>query len=155
MNHPSSEPVGPPPDPSEGHERTDIAAKPILYFLVGLVVFGGLVQLSMSALMMGYVAQDTKSPQPKENILRDTGVTGRLAPLQQNTTADMVRMQDEEDEVLTTFHRNPKTKELRVPLDIAMEIVARKGLPHREVTPKGMPTGDLIPRVGKSYKTTN
>lgn len=154
MNHYTSEPVGPPPDPSEGHERTDIAAKPILYFLVGLVVFGGVVQLSMSAVMMGYVAQDTKSPQPKENILRDTGVTGRLAPLQQDTTADMIRMQHEEDEVLTTFHRDAKTKELRVPLDVAMEVIGRKGLPHRAVTPKDMPTGDLIPRVGKAYQTT-
>ena len=155
MNHPSSEPTGPPPDPSQGHERTDIAAKPILYFLIGLVVFGGVVQASMSLLMTGYVAQDTHAPVPKENILRDTGATDVAAPLQQNTTADMVRMYRDEDQVLTTYHVDPKTKEIRIPLDRAVEVVARKGLPHRDASPKGTPGADPIPRAGRAYQTTN
>lgn len=155
MNHPSSEPTGPPPDPSEGHERTDIAAKPILYFLIGLVVFGGVVQASMSVLMTGYVAQDTKAPVPKENILRDTGATDVAAPLQQNTTADMVRMYRDEDSVLTTYHVDPQTKAIRVPLDRAMEVIAKKGLPHRDSSPKDTPGADPIPHHGKAYQTTN
>lgn len=155
MNHPSSEPTGPPPDPSEGHERTDIAAKPILYFLIGLVVFGGVVQASMSVLMVGYVAQDTKAPVPKENILRDTGSTDVAAPLQQNTTADMVRMYRDEDTVLDTYHVDPATKAIRIPLDRAMAVIAKKGLPHRDTNPKDMPEADPIPRAGKAYQTTN
>ena len=154
MNY-SSEPTGPPPDPSEGHERTDIAAKPILYFLIGLVVFGGVVQASMSVLMVGYVKQDTKAPVPKDDILRDTGATDRPAPLQQNTTADMIRMYREEDEILTSYHVDPKSKEIRVPLDRAIDVIAKKGLPHRDVAPKDMPTADPIPRAGKAYQTTN
>ncbi len=154
MNY-SSEPTGPPPDPSEGHERTDIAAKPILYFLIGLVVFGGVVQASMSVLMVGYVKQDTKAPVPKDDILRDRGATDRPAPLQQNTTADMIRMYREEDEILTSYHVDPKSKEIRVPLDRAIDVIAKKGLPHRDVAPKDMPTADPIPRAGKAYQTTN
>jgi len=154
MNY-SSEPTGPPPDPSEGHERTDIAAKPILYFLIGLVIFGGVVQASMSVLMVGYVKQDTKAPVPKDDILRDTGATDRPAPLQQNTTADMIRMYREEDEVLTSYHVDPKSKEIRVPLDRAIDVIAKKGLPHRDVAPKDMPTADPIPRAGRAYQTTN
>ena len=155
MNHPSSEPAGPPPDPSEGHERTDVAAKPILYFLIGLVVFGGVVQASMSVLMVGYVNQDTKAPVPKDDILRDTGATDRPPPLQQNTTADMVRMYREEDAVLETYHVDAKTKEVRIPLDRAMEVIARKGLPHRAGGSKDLPKADPIPRAGKAYQTTN
>ena len=156
MNHPSSEPSGPPPDPSEGHERTDVAAKPILYFLIGLVVFGGVVQASMSVLMVGYVHQDTKAPVPKDNILRDTGATiGRAAPLQQNTTGDMIVMYEEEDRVLKSYHVDPQSKAIRIPLDRAMDVISKKGLPHREVAPKDMPAADPIPRHGRAYQTTN
>ncbi len=155
MAHSTPQPSGPPPDPSEGHERTDIAAKPILYFLIGLVVFGGVVQATMSLVMTGYVAQDTKAPVPPENILRDTGTTDRPPPLQQNTTADMIRMYREEDEILSTYHVDPKTKAIRIPLDRAIEVVAKKGLPHRESAPKDTPTADPIPRRGKAYQSTN
>ena len=155
MAHSTPEYSGPPPDPSEGHEHTDIAAKPILYFLIGLVVFGGVVQATMSVVMRGYIAQDTKSPVPKDNILRDTGATDRPAPLQQNTTADMIRMYREEDEILSTYNVDPKTKAVRIPLDRAIEVVAKKGLPHREVAPKDTPVSDPIPRRGKAYQTTN
>lgn len=155
MKHYSSEPAGPPPDPSQGHERTDVAAKPILYFLIGLVVFGGVVQASMSLLMVGYVSQDSKAPIPKDNILRDTGATDRPAPLQQNTTADMVRMYREEDAVLQTYHLDPKSKEVRIPLDRAIDVVARKGLPHRASSPEDSPEMDAIPRAGRAYQTSN
>ena len=154
MNHPSSEPEIP-PDPSQGHERTDIAAKPILYFLIGLVVFGGVVQASMSVLMTGYVSYDTKAPVPKDDILRDTGNINGIAPLQQDTTADMVRMYREEDRVLNTYYVDPKTKETRVPLDRAMDVIAKKGLPHRDVPHKDMPEVDPVPHHGKAYQTTD
>ena len=155
MAHSTSGPSGPPPDPSEGHERTDIAAKPILYFLIGLVVFGGLVQATLSAVMTGYVRYDTKAPVPRENILRDTGSTDRPPPLQQNTTADMIRMYREEDEILSTYNVDPKTKAIRIPLDRAVEVIAKKGLPHRDVAPKETPTADPIPRRGKAYQVQN
>ena len=154
MSHHTPEPSGPPPDPADGHERTDVAAKPILYFLIGLVVFGGVVQASMSLLMTGYVAQDTKAPVPPKNILRDTGSTDVAAPLQQNTTGDMVRMYADEDQVLSTYHVDPQTKAVRIPLDRAVEVIAKKGLPHREVAPKNMPPADSIPIRGKAYQTT-
>lgn len=155
MNHPSSEPTGPPPDPSEGHERTDIAAKPILYFLIGLVVFGGVVQASMSVLMTIYVQSDAKAPVPKDDILRDTGSTNAPAPLQQNTTADMVRMYRDEDRVIETYNVDPQSHAVRIPLDRAVEVLAKKGLPHREAASKDMPEPDPIPRRGKAYQTTN
>ena len=154
MSHHTPEPSGPPPDPADGHERTDVAAKPILYFLIGLVVFGGVVQASMSLLMTGYVAQDTQAPEPPKNIMRDTGSTDVAAPLQQNTTGDMVRMYREEDQVLSTYHVDPTTKAIRIPLDRAVEVIAKKGLPHRDKAPPGTPEADAIPRRGKAYQTT-
>lgn len=154
FGHDEEEPQGPPPDPSEGHERTDVAARPILIFLVGLVLFGGAVQASMSLVMRGFIAQDTKAPLPPDNILRDTGDVTHI-PLQQNTTADMVRMYREEDEVLNKYYVDPKTKDVRIPLDRAMEVIAKKGLPHRAGAKDELPKGERIPRAGRAYQTTN
>ena len=85
--------------------------------------------------------------------MRDTGATNRPAPLQQNTTGDMIKMYREEDDVLDTHYIDPKTKAIRIPLDRAMEIIAKKGLPHRDVAPPGIPKADSIPRRGKAYQT--
>lgn len=155
MAHGTPPDPGPPPNPADGHERTDVAAKPIIIFLIGLVLFGTAVQASMSLLMTGYVAQDTKAPLPPQNILRDTGAINRPAPLQQNTTADMVRMYREEDQVLDSYYVDPKSREVRIPLDRAVEVLAKKGLPHREGAMNAIPRGDKIPRAGRAYQTTN
>jgi hypothetical protein len=147
-----------PPDPESerrGHELRDVAIRPILYFLIGLFVFGGLLQTVMSTIMQGYVVPDTKLGVPADSVediraartlqrrildesLHDNGKTGdnvRPAPsppLQRDTTADMLRMYDDEDKILTTYHKDDKTGQLRIPIDRAMKILAKKGLPHRD-----------------------
>ena len=60
-----------PPDPESerrGHELRDVALKPILIFLVGLFIFGGVLQGVMSLIMSGYVVPDTKVGVPKVEI---------------------------------------------------------------------------------------
>lgn len=139
-----------------GHEINDVAARPILIFLIGLVVFGGLVQISMSALMIGYVAEDTKAAVPDMDLLSDSGNTNAPPPLQHNTTEDMFKMYREEDAVLTTYAVNPKTKAIRVPLDRAIALVAKKGLPHRDKAPKLDSSGELpYPNRATPYKASN
>ncbi len=52
-----------PPDPESerrGHELRDVAIKPILWFLIGLFVFGGLLQGDHDLIMRGYIAYGTK-----------------------------------------------------------------------------------------------
>jgi hypothetical protein len=149
-----------PPDPESerrGHELRDVAIRPILYFLIGLFVFGGVLQFFMSMIMRGYITYDTKigvpSGKPEDaqkiqrqfltNKLRDTGnLVGDKAPLQRNTTDDMLRMYAEEDAVLTTYRADKTTGQIRVPIDRAIQIVAKKGLPHRD-TPKALIDKDL------------
>ncbi len=154
MSHES--PPQPPPDPSHGHEMSDVAVRPILYFIIALVVFGGALQVIMSSIMTGYVAQDTSAAVPSADILRDTGNLDRPAPLQRDTTGDMIKMYAEEDAVLTTYAVDPKTKALRIPLDRAMELVAKKGLPHRDTPAEATPGMEMpIPTRGRAYQTTN
>ena len=151
MFHHSDPTPPPPPDPSKGHEMTDVAARPIVYFIISLVVFGGVLQAAMSAVMNGYVKQDTSAANPPELIdkLKDiySVAPKHPAPLQRDTTADMLRMYKEEDAILESYYKDSSNKNLRVPIDRAIAIVAKKGLPHREgqapkssyPTPQGNP----------------
>src|SRR5947209_20627101 len=93
----------PPRDPegeARGHELRDVSGRPIVIFLIGLVVFGGVLQTIMSTIMTGYVRQDTRAAVPPMEILRDPGSeypVPKNPPLQRDTTADMIRMYAEED----------------------------------------------------------
>ena len=155
MFHHSDPTPPPPPDPSKGHEMTDVAARPIVYFIIGLVVFGGILQAAMSAVMNGYVKQDTSTATPPELIDKLKDVYAEdfkvTAPLQRDTTADMLRMYREENEILETYYVDPKTKSIRVPIDRAIEIVAKKGLPHRDGP---APKSNYPTPQGKPYQAT-
>jgi len=141
----------PPPDPSKGHEMSDVAARPIVYFIIALVLFGGVLQAAMSVVMTGYVKQDNKIATPSIENLRDTGNLNHPAPLQRDTTGDMLKMYAEEDEILGTYGVDPATKAVRVPIDRAVEIVARKGLPHRDGP---APKSNYPAPQGKAYQST-
>ena len=161
-----------PPDPESerrGHELRDVAIRPILYFLIGLFVFGGLLQTVMSAIMSGYVVQDTKVGVPSVTIedarkaqetildrgLRDTGSIGDnvhpapSVPLQRDTTGDMLRMYDEDRAFLTTYRVDPKTKQVRIPIRRALQIMIKKGLPHRD-TPAAQLDPEPLPYPARS-----
>jgi hypothetical protein len=137
----------PPRDPegeARGHEMRDVAIRPILIFLIGLIVFGGVLQVIMTSIMTGYVKQDTSVAIPSSagmNLLRDQGnevPVSNKPPLQRATTADMLRMYDEEDEILKLKEptRDKRTGKVFVSIDRAIDIMAKKGLPHREKAPK-------------------
>ncbi len=150
MSHSNPTPQ-PPPDPSRGHEMTDVAARPILYFIISLVLFGGAVEAAMALLMTGYIHQDSKIATPSVEILKDTGNLNHPAPLQRDTTGDMLKMYAEEDKILSTPGVDPATKAIRIPIDRAFEIVAKQGLPHRD----GPAPKSLYPTPqGKAYQAT-
>jgi hypothetical protein len=161
-----------PPDPESerrGHELRDVAIRPILYFLIGLFVFGGLLQTVMSAVMRGYVVEDTQVGAPVLTIeearedqkrdlqlLRDVGQLDHAAALQRDTTADMLRMYAEEDAVLKGFGFDKKTGKYHIPIDRAMKKVVEKGLlKAREVAPKSGIDPELpYPMRTEPYRST-
>jgi hypothetical protein len=163
-----------PPDPESerrGHELRDVAIRPILYFLIGLFVFGGLLQVVMSAIMQGYVVADTQVGVPSVSIesartaqreilddrFRDYGGTDAKGDLQRNTTKDMLRMYDEEDAVLNANGGlDTKTGKYHIPIDRAMKAVIEKGLlKSREKPPKSGIDPELpYPMHSQPYRST-
>src|SRR3954468_4937586 len=112
-----------------GYETRDLALKPILYFVIGLLLFGTTVQFVMAKIMSGvYLPQTEVAAVPRyDDILRDTGNLdrNRPAPLQRDTTKDMLDMYAEEDAILGGYGVDKKDKTNRIPLDRAMAIVAK------------------------------
>ncbi len=79
-----------PPDPESerrGHEMRDVAIRPILYFLIGLFVFGGVLELVMSTIMRGIVAEDTKVGVPSPSIVDARTIQERSSTRRSATTA--------------------------------------------------------------------
>lgn len=134
-----------PPDPESerrGHELRDVAIKPILYFLIGLFVFGGALQAVMSAIMDGVIIPEAKVGVPsysqmdktrefQKDVLgsrfKDQG-NARADNLQRDTTADMLEMYRKDDAVLTSYGINNETGVVHIPIDRAMKKVVEKGL---------------------------
>ncbi len=155
--HGSHEVPRDPESDRRGHEVRDVAVRPILYFVIGLAVFGGVLQTVMSTIMQGYVAADTRAAVPSADILSDHGDTAKAPPLQRDTTADMKKMYAEEDAILTSFRKNKETGKVRIPIDRAIEVVVKRGLlTHRKDAPKGTADPELqYPKRSKPYQTTN
>ena len=137
-----------PPDPESerrGHELRDVALKPILYFLIGLFVFGGSVQLILSAVMSGVIVPDSYNGTPASrmptveetrkiakstlnNRFKDSGDLSRAPNLQRNTTEDMLEMYREDDAFLNGYGIDKKTGKVHIPISRAMKKVVEKGL---------------------------
>ncbi len=61
--------------------------------------------------------------------------------LQRAAAEDLARLRREEEAVLKTFHLDKQTGVIRIPVERAMEILAREGLPARTEPPEGAGEG--------------
>ncbi len=162
-----------PPDPESerrGHELRDVAIKPILYFLIGLFVFGGVLQAVMSTIMTGVIIPESKLPVPSfsemdktrdiqkgvlDSRFRDLG-TARADNLQRDTTGDMLTMYAEDDAVLNSYGIDKKTGKVHIPIERAMAKVLEKGLLKSRPGTSKLPFDNDLPYPAHSlpYKAT-
>jgi hypothetical protein len=135
-------------NPTEGHstgprggggtERSDIQLRPIVVFTVGLVVLIAAVYFATVVILRLFTAQADR---------RDTaaGVSQvqplpfgeeRLPPeprIQANPEQDLAVLRAREDGVLHTYGWiDREAGLLRVPIDVAMKLVLKEGLPARQ-----------------------
>ncbi|WP_435018747.1 hypothetical protein TA3x_000732 [Tundrisphaera sp. TA3] len=142
------------PDRGPGYETRDLALKPIVYFVVGLLLFGGAVQYVMRTIMtVYYFPQSASANVPKfDDVMRDQNQP--YAPqLQRDTTKDMLEMYAQEDAILESYGVDKKTGAQRIPLARAIDVVARKGLPVRPNPPE-RPKELAYPARSEPYKAT-
>jgi hypothetical protein len=133
-----------------GYERQDIGVAPVVYFLLALVVAGGLVHVVVSGLY-SYLEKRSEAEQTAvsplvTNAPADTRhlSTNYQNYLKQNFPAPQLEIDErnqldkiriDEAETLSTYDWvDQKAGTVRIPIDRAMDLIAQRGLPVRTPT---------------------
>jgi hypothetical protein len=125
---------------SGAYETRDVRIRPLVVFIAGLTIVGiftYLVVFVMFRLFSGQAARQDAQVAPS-TASRPAPAHGedRLPPeprIQANPGADMQRLREQEDAILTTYGWVDRSAGVaRVPIDVAMRQVLEEGLPVRQ-----------------------
>jgi len=123
------------PDIQRGHETRDAHFKSVVISgigLLGLMALGLLISFGLMAFLKGTTAQPGSHPEtfvePQTNALPP-------APrLQADPHANLLALRASEDSILTSYGRSSDdSTAVRIPIDRAMELLVKKGLPTQSV----------------------
>lgn len=114
-----------------GHEERDVAYRPVLIGLIGLVVLL-VVSAALAAALFGYLLKRNEGAPADPLALR----FGRQIPpeprLQADPLQDLARLHAEEDAILHSYAWVDRpTGVVRIPIERAVELLAQSGLPAR------------------------
>jgi hypothetical protein len=130
-----------------GYERRDVGVAPVVYFLLALLVAGGLVHFIVSGLY-SYLEKTSKAQQtPISPLVTNAPADTRHLSadyrdyLKQNFPAPQLeidernqldRIRIDEAQTLSTYDWvDQKAGAVRIPIDRAMDLLAQRGLPVR------------------------
>ena len=133
-----------------GYERQDVGVAPVVYFLLALLVAGGLVHFIVSGLY-SYLEKTSKAQQtPISPLVTNAPADTRHLSadyrdyLKQNFPAPQLEIDErnqldkiriDEAQTLSTYDWvDQKGGTVRIPIDRAMDLVAQRGLPVRPQT---------------------
>ncbi|HLI48623.1 MAG TPA: hypothetical protein VKV18_08065 [Chthonomonas sp.] len=115
------------PTPGARYEKSDLTPQ-----VVAMTLFGLAFLATLAAVVIGlckpyilHVAPErtSKFPIPRE------AVRPAEPRLQANPTIDIQNLRKDEEFILNTYSRDPISHKLHIPVERAMEIVAKEGLP--------------------------
>jgi hypothetical protein len=135
------------PNANGGYERRDIGTAGILYFLLGLLVFGVLAYF-VAALLYSYLEKRSNAEQAPVNplVTNAPADTRKLTVdykdyLKQNfpnpqleidERGQLDKIRDNEAQTLSSYDYIDKNAgTVRIPIDRAMDLIAQRGLPVR------------------------
>jgi len=123
-------------DIAAGHETSDVSVRAILGFLTALVV-SLILTVVFIAWLFGFYRERSNQQQPPAGPMAEQ--RKQLAPpnprLQVSPALDMQEMRKQQDAALReTAWVDRETKHVRIPIDSAIEIVTRNGLPDWPAT---------------------
>ena len=133
-----------------GYERQDVGVAPVVYFLLALLVAGGLVHFIVSGLY-SYLEKTSETQQaPVSPLVTNAPADTRHLSadyrdyLKQNFPAPQLeidernqldRIRIDEAQTLSTYDWvDQKAGTVRIPIDRAMDLLAQRGLPVRAQT---------------------
>ena len=114
-----------------GHETQDVSIGPIVKFGVGLAIVTALVSVAMWGLFRWFERSQNRRQEPlAPMVAANLKRTPREPRLEPDPLAPRLAAREHEDAVLTSWgwvDRNAGVA--RIPIDRAMELLARRGLP--------------------------
>jgi hypothetical protein len=117
---------------SSGHETTDADVRPILRFLFGLFALIALVLVGMT-FFFDFLHDRYEQAATKVSPLVDTVQVPPEPKLQVNPAEERKEVRNWEDQRLHSYEWIDKnTGTFRIPIERAMELVAKRGLPARQ-----------------------
>jgi hypothetical protein len=121
--------VRPHPDGEISHEADQVQVRGIFGFALALIVLAGVIHLVLGFVMQRF-SREEKKLQDQRPPLFALDVDVPAPHLQGNPAADLARLKTESLERLNTYGWvNPETGIAHIPIDRAMDILARSGLP--------------------------
>jgi hypothetical protein len=151
MNTPTSaNPQGLPRQPAPDAEDSDVNVRGVLMFIALLVLLGGIIHLGLW-LMERHLAR--REAQWDAQMTRDAVHKGavRARPnfpeprLQISPARDLKAFREREDAELNSYGWVNRTAGVvRIPIQNAMELLVRQGLPVRDPNDKGKSNLDLL-----------
>ena len=136
MSVPDMRPQGS-PDPASregpGHELSDVKIRAIVLFGIGLVVLAVVVMVALGGVMGGFSSREKAGEKVRPALFADE--TGQFpAPrLEEDPSLALSRLRRDEKAALSSYGWvDRKGGVATIPIDRALEITARKGLPTRK-----------------------
>jgi hypothetical protein len=109
------------------YETTDADTKQITVWTASIFITMAAGMLAMAALLFGFI----KFPPALDRTPTDAEYQRSLPPaprLQVNEPIDLQQFREREEQVLTTYGREPNSGSVRIPVDKAIDIVAARGV---------------------------
>ena len=134
-------PPPPPPDAAVGHEERDLWLRPIALAAAGLTVVVLLVFVAMQVLLTFYAGIESRRSAAPSPLAGAYGMKAPPAPrLQTDPIVDLRELRARDEAQLSGYAWIDRDAGLvRIPIERAIDLVAKRGLPARTVNPEGKP----------------
>jgi hypothetical protein len=150
-----------------GYERSDIGARPVLYFLAGLAVAGVLAYFVVDGLYRFLDKRSEAEQAPVNPLVTNAPTDTRRIPkdypqsafptprLETDERGQLDDIRLKEEQTLTTYDYIDKNAgTVRIPIDRAMDLIAQRGLPVRvQAAPAETPAAQPQPAPEKKKGT--
>lgn len=142
MNHDEPSHDVDPAASDAGHEPSEVGIRRIFIFGGVLTVLVIVVMFLLRELMQGFSAEEKKDGTTTADLVKDRPGDFPAPRLQRKPTYDMVKFREQEDAALSSYDwEDPKAGIARIPIDRAIDILAKNGLPK----PKPAPPAETKP----------
>jgi hypothetical protein len=131
-----------PPDPTAGHERSDMSLRVIVKFGIGFVLFITAAHLLIFGLFRVFTAKAPSPVTPLSPPMRsvEAPIVGPQLEVDPSSSWEQMR-QAQERMLRETGWVDPKAGIIRIPIERAMELALQRGFPVRAPATQPVPVG--------------